>query len=176
MLQVVLVAPQIANNTGAIIRLCANSGATLHLVEPLGFSLDSTRLKRAGLDYHELADVHLHRDLDACFAALDGTGRRFALSGRGSQHYDRVRYEPGDVVVFGREQSGLSTAELDRFTAEHRLAIPMRPGNRSLNLANAVSVVVYEAWRQHDFTGASTPSARTGTIAETTHDPPTDPP
>ncbi len=171
MLRVVLVAPEIASNTGAVIRLCANSGAALHLVEPLGFSLDERRLRRAGLDYHELAEVHLHPDLDSCLARLGGdVTRRFVLSGRGTIRYDSVRFTPGDVVMFGSERSGLSEGDLARVPAEQRLAIPMRPENRSLNLANAVAIVVYEAWRQHDFAGAPPPGRGSGTIAETTVD------
>lgn len=161
MLQVVLNAPEIATNTGNIIRLCANVGATLHLVEPLGFKLDDRGLRRAGLDYHELAPVQVH----ACLAhalppsGINGAPSCFALSARGGRRYDQVRFAEGDVVVFGAERSGLGPEELDRFDADHQLRLPMRAGNRSLNLANAVAVVLYEAWRQLDFSGAGPGSA-----------------
>jgi tRNA (cytidine/uridine-2'-O-)-methyltransferase len=154
MLHVVLVAPEIAPNTGNIVRLCANTGTTLHLVEPLGFALDERSLRRAGLDYHELADVHVHADLAACRAAL-ATSRWFACSARAVRRYDTVAHEPGDVVVFGAERAGLPAEVLAGFDAAHVLGIPMRPGNRSLNLANAVAVVVYEAWRRNDFAGGA---------------------
>jgi tRNA (cytidine/uridine-2'-O-)-methyltransferase len=151
---VVLVAPEIAANTGNIIRLCANTGAALHLVGPLGFRLDDRNLRRAGLDYHELAEVAVHATLDEalvrCGAAPD---RCFALSGRGARRYDQAGLGQGDVVVFGAERAGLPAAVLDRFPADRCLRVPMRPGNRSLNLANAVAVVVYEAWRRDGFTG-----------------------
>ncbi|MFN0028317.1 MAG: tRNA (cytidine(34)-2'-O)-methyltransferase [Acidimicrobiales bacterium] len=167
MLHVVLNAPEIATNTGNIIRLCANVGATLHLVEPLGFSLEHRGLKRAGLDYHELAPVHVHtRLMDALPppGAL-GTARCFALSARGQRRYDEVRFALGDVVVFGAERSGLAPEVLAQFAPEARLRLPMRPGNRSLNLANAVAVVVYEAWRQLNFAGGEPEQTdtRTGT-------------
>jgi len=169
---VVLVAPEIAANTGNIIRLCANAGATLHLVDPLGFELDERRLRRAGLDYHELAEVRRHPDLDHCLAAVAAaSGRCFALSGRGEHRYDLVRYRPDDVVVFGAERDGLGDEVLGRFPPEHRLRIPMRPDNRSLNLANAVAVVLYEAWRQHGFVGASEP-VTTASLAESPASPP----
>lgn len=151
-MHVVLVAPEIAPNTGSIIRLCANTGATLHLVEPLGFSLDSRSLKRGGLDYHELADVRVHADLERVAQSL--TGRWFAFSSGGNRSYDAVEFRTDDVLVFGAERAGLSDDVLARFPADHVLTIPMRPGNRSLNLSNAVAIVVYEAWRQAGFTGA----------------------
>ncbi len=149
---VVLVAPEIAPNTGNIIRLCANTGAALHLVEPLGFALDERSLRRAGLDYDELADVHVHADLDACRRTIDG-GHWYALTAQATRRYDDVSFAPGDVLVFGAERAGLDVATLAAFPDNHRLGIPMRAGNRSLNLANAVAVVVYEAWRQSDFAG-----------------------
>lgn len=165
MLDVVLVAPEIATNTGNIIRLCANTGARLHLVEPLGFVLTEPAVRRAGLDYHELTDVCVHADLTSC---LDDIGvspdRVFALSGRGEQRYDTVAYRPGDVVVFGCEGRGLDEETLAATPEAQRLRIPMQPGNRSLNLANAVAVVVYEAWRQAGFTGGTAG----GTVAEST--------
>ena len=158
-LHVVLVAPEIAPNTGNIIRLCANTGAKLHLVEPLGFALDDRSLRRAGLDYHELADVRVHRDLASCLSALDALAvppdRRFALTGRATRRYDQVDFQPDDVIVFGAERGGLDESVLDRFGEEQRLSIPMRAGSRSLNLANAVAVVVYEAWRQLAFEQAA---------------------
>jgi tRNA (cytidine/uridine-2'-O-)-methyltransferase len=152
-IDVVLVHPEIPPNTGNVIRLCANTGARLHLVEPLGFSLDDKQLKRAGLDYHEYAEMTVHADWEACLKALAGK-RLFALSTRGSTRYDAVRYEPGDAFVFGAETSGLRAELLAAFPAERRLRLPMRPGNRSINLSNAVAVVVYEAWRQSGFAGA----------------------
>jgi tRNA (cytidine/uridine-2'-O-)-methyltransferase len=156
MIDIVLVAPQIAVNTGNIIRLCANVGARLHLVAPLGFTLDDAALRRGGLDYHELTETTQWPSWEACRAGL-GAGRRwFATSTRAHRRYDDVRYGDGDVVVFGCEASGLPGAVLDAFPPDDRLYIPMRPGNRSMNLAGAVTVVAYEAWRQHGFGGAAT--------------------
>lgn len=161
MVEVVLVAPQIATNTGNIIRLCANVGARLHLVRPLGFDLDAAALRRGGLDYHELTDTQVWDTWADCRDAL-GTGRErrwFATTSAGPhRRYDDVDYGEGDVVVFGCESTGLGEPFLAEFPPEHRLSIPMRPANRSLNLANAVGVVLYEAWRQHDFDGAATGS------------------
>ena len=153
MFDVVLYRPEIPPNTGNVIRLCANTGARLHLVEPLGFSIDDRQLRRAGLDYHEFADVCVHRDWEACRGALEGQ-RVFALSTRGAIHYAALRFAPGDAFVFGAETGGLPGEMLDTFPAERRLRLPMRPGNRSLNLSNAVAVVVYEAWRQLEFPGS----------------------
>ena len=153
MLDVVLFRPEIPPNTGNAIRLCANAGARLHLVEPLGFSMDDRQLRRAGLDYHELATVRVHRDWDACRAAL-GDRRVFAVSSRGTMPYDKAAYAEGDALVFGPETAGLPAELLEAFAPERRLRLPMRPGNRSLNLSNAVAVVVYEAWRQLGFSGA----------------------
>ena len=153
MLEVVLYQPEIPPNAGNVIRLAANTGARLHLVEPLGFSMDDRQLRRAGLDYHEMANVQVHRDWDACRAALAGK-RLFAVSTRGTVHYAGVRYAPGDAFVFGPETRGLPQEILDSVTPGQRLRVPMRPGNRSLNLSNAVAVVVYEAWRQLGFSGA----------------------
>lgn len=152
-MHIVLVHPQIAPNTGNIIRLCANVGASLHLVEPLGFSMDHRLLRRGGLDYHELTDVHVHPDPDDVWGALPG--RRFAFTGRGRTRYDAVSYTPEDVLVFGCEATGLPESVLEAFPDENRVAIPMRPGNRSLNLGNAVAVVAYEAWRQNGFDGGA---------------------
>lgn len=156
MLEVVLVEPQIATNTGNIIRLCANVGARLHLIRPLGFSLDAAAVRRGGLDYHELTDTQVWDALTDCRVAL-GDRRWFATTKHvPHRRYDQVDYRAGDVVVFGCESEGLGEVVLAEFAEDRRLAIPMRPSNRSLNLANAVSVVAYEAWRQHDFAGAAT--------------------
>ena len=153
MLDIVLYRPQIPPNAGNIIRLAANTGARLHLVEPLGFTLEDRQLKRAGLDYHEMASVRVHRDWDACRAALAGK-RPFAVSTRGAVNYAETRYGAEDAFVFGPETSGLPRALLEEFAPERRLRLPMRAGNRSLNLSNAVAVVVFEAWRQLGFCGA----------------------
>jgi tRNA (cytidine/uridine-2'-O-)-methyltransferase len=153
MLDVVLVEPEIPPNAGNVIRLAANTGVRLHLVEPLGFSMDDRNLRRAGLDYHELATVRLHRDWAACRSVLAGR-RMFALSTRGERRYAEIRYREDDVFVFGAETRGLPAPLLEEFPAEMRLRLPMRPGNRSLNLSNAVAVVVFEAWRQLGFPGA----------------------
>ena len=153
MFDVVLVHPEIPPNTGNVIRLCANTGARLHLVEPLGFSIDDKQLKRAGLDYHEFAEIAVHADWPACAAALAGK-RLFAFSTRGTFAYADVRFAPGDAFVFGAETQGLPAGLLETFAPERRLRLPMRPENRSLNLSNAVAVVVYEAWRQAGFAGA----------------------
>ncbi len=150
MFNIVLYQPEIAPNTGNIIRLCANSGARLHLVYPLGFEWDSARVKRAGLDYHEFADVAHHADWDACKLALAGK-RLFALSTKNSARYDKVAFAADDCFVFGPETRGLPADVLASFEPAQRLTLPMRPGNRSLNLANSVAIVAYEAWRQHDF-------------------------
>lgn len=160
-MDVVLVSPEIATNTGNIIRLCANTGARLHLVEPLGFSMDDRLLKRAGLDYHDLASVTVHADVAACLARL-GPARRFAFTAAAADRYDRMAFAPDDVFIFGAERSGLTADQFDALGPVRRLHLPMRPGNRSLNLANAVAVVVFEAWRQLDFAGAVTPVDRLG--------------
>jgi tRNA (cytidine/uridine-2'-O-)-methyltransferase len=151
---VVLVAPEIHMNTGNVIRLCANTGSTLHLVEPLGFSMDSAALKRAGLDYHDLAEVHVHKSFESLNEVL-GASTRYAFSSRGKTRYDTVTFQPDDVLVFGAERAGLPEILLAHFDAAHLLTLPMRPNNRSLNLANSVAVVVFEAWRQQDFYGAA---------------------
>lgn len=163
-MDVVLVAPEIATNTGNIIRLSANTGCRLHLVDPLGFSLDDRRLRRAGLDYGELADVHCHPDLATVLGSLPG--RAFAFSSRGSVAYHQVGYRPDDVFVFGAERSGLGADDLERFPPDRVLRLPMRPHNRSLNLANAVAVVIYEAWRQLGFDGAGDPAGPSLTSEE----------
>lgn len=149
---IVLVHPQIAPNTGNLIRLAANIGAELHLVEPLGFVMNDRNLRRGGLDYHELATVHVHPDLASVRTAVPG--RWLAFTGHGQTRYDRVDYRADDVLVFGCEATGLPDEVLASFPPEDRVTIPMRPGNRSLNLANAVAIVAYEAWRQLDFDGA----------------------
>ena len=150
MLHVVLHQPEIPPNTGNVIRLCANSGATLHLIEPLGFELDDAKLRRAGLDYHEFTALSVHPTLDA-FVATVQPGRLFAFSTRGTVRYDRVQYAEGDALLFGSETRGLPAEVLDAIPPPRRLCLPMRPGNRSLNLSNAVAVAVYEAWRQSGF-------------------------
>jgi tRNA (cytidine/uridine-2'-O-)-methyltransferase len=151
--QVILFRPEIPPNTGNVIRLCANTGAALHLVRPLGFELDDTRLRRAGLDYHEFASVSVHDDLSACFAAI-GHPRVFAFSTRGRQLHTEVTFTDSDALLFGCETAGLPDDVLDAIPAEHRVRLPMRPGNRSLNLSNAVAVAVFEVWRQAGFDGA----------------------
>ena len=153
MLDVVLVAPEIPPNTGNVIRLAANTGCRLHLVEPLGYSLDDRQLKRAGLDYHDLAQVRVHPGWDACRSALAGR-RMFALTTRAHRSVYAARFAIDDVLVFGAETTGLPAPVLDAFAPENRLRLPMRPGNRSLNLSNAVAVTVFEAWRQLGFPGA----------------------
>ena len=152
MLEIVLYAPEIPPNAGNVIRLAANSGVHLHLVEPLGFSMEDKQLRRAGLDYHEMANVQVHRDWEACRKALAGR-RLFAVSTRGTVNYTEPHYAPGDAFVFGPETRGLPQSLLQEFPEQQRLRLPMRPGNRSLNLSNAVAVVVFEAWRQLGFAG-----------------------
>jgi len=153
MLHVVLYQPEIPPNTGNVIRLCANSGAHLHLIRPLGFDLDHAKLRRAGLDYHEFATVAAYDNLDAFVAAVQPR-RLFALSTRGSTMYTKVQFAQNDAVVFGPETRGLPQELLDSLPAGQRLRLPMRPDNRSLNLSNAVAIVVYEAWRQLQFVGS----------------------
>lgn len=154
MVAIVLVHPEIPPNTGNVIRLAANTGAELHLVEPLGFRLDDRELKRAGLDYHEYARMVVHRDWPACREALAGR-RRYALSTRGGASLYAGGLAADDVFVFGSETGGLPDTILDEFAPDARLRIPMRPAVRSLNLANAVAITVYEAWRQAGFAGAA---------------------
>ncbi len=146
-LHVVLYQPEIPPNTGNVIRICANTGARLHLVEPLGFEMDDARLRRAGLDYHEFASIDVHESLTDALDACGG-GRCYAVSTRGSRHHSDVAFKDGNVVVFGPETRGLPAHVLQTFPADHVLRIPMRAGSRSLNLSNAVAVLVYEAWRQ----------------------------
>ncbi len=152
MFDIVLVQPEIPPNAGNVIRLAANTGIRLHLAGPLGFSIDDRQLKRAGLDYHDLAETRIHADWSACLRALAGR-RMFAFTTRAARGYAEVRYEEGDVFVFGPETAGLPASVLEEFPAEMRLKLPMRPANRSLNLSNAVAIVVYEAWRQLGFPG-----------------------
>lgn len=149
---VILYQPQIPPNTGNVIRLCANAGARLHLVAPLGFATDDRQLRRAGLDYHEYAPMQVHPSLEAALAAI-APPRLFALSTRGKVRYDQPHYAQGDAFLFGRETSGLPGAVVEAVPAGQRLRLPMRPGNRSLNLSNAVAVMVFEAWRQLGFAG-----------------------
>jgi tRNA (cytidine/uridine-2'-O-)-methyltransferase len=153
-INVVLFEPEIPPNTGNIIRVCANTGAALHLIEPLGFAMDDARLKRAGLDYHEFARVQIHDSL-AKYLAACGPGQRYAFTTRATRNFASVHYSPGDILVFGPETRGLPDAILETFGAEHRLRIPMRADSRSLNLANAVAVATYEAWRQLGFADGS---------------------
>jgi tRNA (cytidine/uridine-2'-O-)-methyltransferase len=153
MFHVILFEPEIPPNTGNAIRLCANTGATLHLVRPLGFTLDDARVRRAGLDYHEMSRVREHASLADCLASL-GEARVFAVETTGSQRYDDVRYRAGDAFLFGRETAGLPPEALAGWPRERLLRLPMRPGNRSLNLSNAVAVLVFEAWRQLGFPGS----------------------
>jgi tRNA (cytidine/uridine-2'-O-)-methyltransferase len=152
MFSVILYEPEIPPNTGNIIRMCANTGSALHLVEPLGFDLDEKKLRRAGLDYREFVNVRTHASLDACLEALERP-RVFALSTRNAARYDEVQFAPGDAFLFGPETRGLPQAILDALPVAQRLRLPMRTGNRSLNLSNAAAIVVYEAWRQLDFAG-----------------------
>ena len=153
MFHVILFEPEIPPNAGNVIRLCANTGSTLHLVRPLGFSLDDARVKRAGLDYHEMARVHEHANLAACLGWLESR-RVFAVETTGGQRFDGVRYREGDAFLFGRETSGLPAELLADWPGERLIRLPMVPGNRSLNLSNSVAVVVFEAWRQLGFGGA----------------------
>lgn len=153
MIDVILFEPEIPPNTGNVIRLCANTGARLHLVEPLGFSWDDARVKRAGLDYHEFAEVKRHADYGACLAHL-GHPRVFAFSAKAATRFDTPAYRAGDVLLFGPETRGLPAAVLDTLPEPQRLRLPMRPGQRSLNLSNAVAVAVYEVWRQRQYQGA----------------------
>ncbi|MGD9598810.1 MAG: tRNA (cytidine(34)-2'-O)-methyltransferase [Steroidobacteraceae bacterium] len=150
MFHVVLYQPEIPPNTGNIIRLCANTGAQLHLVRPLGFTLDKRSLRRAGLDYDDLATVAVHADIAACRAAL-GAARWFAIETGGERAHSAAAFLPGDALLFGSERTGLPAAVLAAIAPGHHLSLPMRPANRSLNLSNAVAVVVYEAWRQCDY-------------------------
>jgi len=170
MFEIILFAPQIPPNTGNIIRLTANSGNRLHLVQPLGFKLDEKSCRRAGLDYHALSDVHIHDDLAACLDWLDQPrlfaittkgkdtiferARLFAITTKGKDTIFERAFAPGDAFLFGSETSGLPADIHAHMVSDHKLRLPMVANNRSLNLANAVSIVIYEAWRQHDFAGS----------------------
>jgi tRNA (cytidine/uridine-2'-O-)-methyltransferase len=153
MFQIILFEPEIPPNAGNVIRLCANTGSTLHLVRPLGFTLDEARVRRAGLDYHEMARVHEHANLAACLGWLESR-RVYAVETTGGQRFDEVRYREGDAFLFGRETSGLPAELLADWPQDRLIRLPMVPGNRSLNLSNSVAVVVFEAWRQIGFAGS----------------------
>jgi tRNA (cytidine/uridine-2'-O-)-methyltransferase len=158
MLRVLLWQPEIPPNTGNIIRLCANTGAELHLIGPLGFELDDARLRRAGLDYHEFAAVQRHDTLADCLARL-GQPRLFAFTTRGQTRFDQVAYQPGDALLFGPESRGLPDEVLASVPEGQRLRLPMRPGQRSLNLSNAAAVAVFEGWRQLGYAVYKTPAS-----------------
>lgn len=154
MFHIVLIAPEIPPNTGNVIRLAANTGARLHLVAPLGFQLDDKQLRRAGLDYHEFAELKVHADFDALLASENPpVDRMFALTTRGARQLSDQSLAANDWFVFGNETAGLPDSIRERFAADRRIRIPMRPGNRSLNLSNAVAVVIFEAWRQTGYAG-----------------------
>ena len=153
MVEIALVHPEIPPNAGNVIRLAANTGARLHFIRPLGFSLDDKQLRRAGLDYHEYARLQVH-ECWKDFSELMRSRRLFAFTTKGKKRHTEVRYAEGDILVFGAETSGLPPGVLDSFDEQARLRLPMRPDNRSLNLSNAVAVAVFEAWRQLDFAGA----------------------
>ncbi len=154
MFHVVLYQPEIPPNTGNVIRLCANAGAQLHLIHPLGFQWDSARVRRAGLDYHELTHIQHHDSWTACVATLP-TQRIFAVDNPGKARYDQVAFRAGDVFVFGQETRGLPNSVIETIAEDRRLELPMQPNNRSLNLSNSVAIMVYEAWRQCAFVGAA---------------------
>ena len=155
MFHIVLVEPEIPPNTGNVIRLAANTGCTLHLIEPLGFSMDDKHMRRAGLDYHEYANLRRHADWTSFLATERPlSDRMFALTTRGSRNAHHVRFEPDDWLVFGSETRGLAPELREMFAPAQRIKLPMREGQRSLNLSNAVAVTVFEAWRQNDFSGA----------------------
>lgn len=156
MFHVVLVEPEIPPNTGNIIRLCANTGVQLHLIEPLGFPLDDSKMKRAGLDYHDYASMKVHKNWEAFLASESPDRQRmFAMTTHGSSTFSKLAFLPGDFFVFGAETRGLATDLRESFPAAQRIRLPMRPDNRSLNLSNTVAVVVYEAWRQNGFAGGA---------------------
>lgn len=155
MFHIVLVSPEIPPNTGNVIRLAANTGATLHLIEPLGFKLEDSKLKRAGLDYHEWARVQIHPDLASALNKIDAPAQRcFAMTTKGSRLLGTQQFHKGDVFVFGCETAGLKAEQIALFQTEQRLRLPMMPDQRSLNLSNAVAITVFEAWRQVGFEGA----------------------
>lgn len=150
---VILYEPEIPPNTGNIIRLCANTGAQLHLIRPLGFELEDKQLRRAGLDYHEYAEMKVHDDLNSCLLTLPGV-RLFAFTTKASRHYHEASFKAGDALLFGPESRGLPEELLASLESDQRLRLPMMPQNRSLNLSNSVAVAVYEVWRQGGFKGA----------------------
>jgi tRNA (cytidine/uridine-2'-O-)-methyltransferase len=152
MFDLVLYQPEIPPNTGNVIRLCANTGVSLHLIKPLGFRLNDRQLQRAGLDYHEFAHITLHESWECCKERFSGR-RLFAVTTRGKHRYDEVTFNSGDVFIFGPETRGLPQSLLESFPEENRIRLPMLPHSRSLNLANAAAVVIYEAWRQTGFKG-----------------------
>ena len=152
MFDVILFEPEIPPNTGNIIRLCANTGARLHLIKPLGFKLEDRQLQRAGLDYHEYASVTLHENWEVCRDVFNGR-RVFAVTTRGTARYSEIQYSEGDAFLFGPETRGLSSSILQTFAPDRCIRVPMKPDSRSLNLSNTVAVVVYEAWRQTGFMG-----------------------
>ncbi|MEN7526644.1 MULTISPECIES: tRNA (uridine(34)/cytosine(34)/5-carboxymethylaminomethyluridine(34)-2'-O)-methyltransferase TrmL [unclassified Cupriavidus] len=156
MFNVVLVEPEIPPNTGNVIRLCANTGAQLHLVKPLGFPLEDARMRRAGLDYHEFAPMRVHENWEALMATEQpDPSRMFALTTHGSTPFAQMSFQPGDWFVFGSETRGLAPERREWFPAAQRIRLPMRPDNRSLNLSNTVAVVVFEAWRQNGYAGGA---------------------
>lgn len=150
MFNVILFQPEIPPNTGNVIRLCANSGSQLHLIRPLGFALEDKQLRRAGLDYHEYANVQVHDDLDTCLLSLPDS-RLFAFTTKGSHPHHEATFKPGDALLFGPESRGLPASILDALMPAQKLRLPMLPNNRSLNLSNTVAIAVYEAWRQCGF-------------------------
>jgi tRNA (cytidine/uridine-2'-O-)-methyltransferase len=156
MFNVVLVEPEIPPNTGNVIRLCANTGARLHLIEPLGFPLDDSKLKRAGLDYHEYAAMQVHADWEAFLhTAKPDSARMFTFTTRGAGRFYDQTFMPGDWFIFGSETRGLAASLLEQFDTAQRVRLPMRPDNRSMNLSNTVAIVVFEAWRQQGFAGGA---------------------
>ncbi|MGZ3183553.1 MAG: tRNA (uridine(34)/cytosine(34)/5-carboxymethylaminomethyluridine(34)-2'-O)-methyltransferase TrmL [Telluria sp.] len=156
MFNVVLVEPEIPPNTGNVIRLCANTGAQLHLIEPLGFPLDDAKMRRAGLDYHDYATMKVHKNWEAFLAGESPRPERmFAMTTHGSSPFAQLQFQPGDWFIFGSETRGLRPELRESFPPAQRIRLPMRPDNRSLNLSNTVAVVVYEAWRQHGYAGGA---------------------
>lgn len=156
MFNVVLVEPEIPPNTGNVIRLCANTGAQLHLIEPLGFPLDDAKMRRAGLDYHDYATMKVHKSWQAFLEQeKPDTTRLFAMTTHGSTPFAGLAFQPGDYFVFGSETRGLAPDLRNSFPTSQRIRLPMRPDNRSLNLSNTVAVVVYEAWRQNGYSGGA---------------------
>lgn len=161
MIEIALYEPEIPPNTGNVIRLCANTGARLHLIQPLGFRMDDASLRRAGLDYHEYARVEQHASLDA-LRATRPAARLLAFTTRGTQRFDQWAYQDGDLLLFGPESRGLPAQVLETIAPAQRLYLPMQPDNRSLNLSNAVAVAAFEAWRQQAYDGAAVPPTAVG--------------